>query len=77
MTTTTATVLRSLYRSICVSWHPQLKIGGAKFYCPHALAGGDQLIRIGEETLEFSSTVLSTLSRYLPAVMNNDTTVNI
>jgi len=35
---------------------------GAKFYCPHALADGNQRIRISEKTLEFSSTVLSTLS---------------
>ena len=38
---------------------------GAKFYCPHALAEGKQSTRIGEKTLEFSSTVLSTLSPYL------------
>jgi len=35
---------------------------GAKFYCPHALAEGNQHIRIQEKMLEFSSTVLSTLS---------------
>ena len=35
---------------------------GAKFYCPHALADGNQRIRIREKMLEFSSTVLSTLS---------------
>jgi len=35
---------------------------GAKFYCPHALADGNQRIRIREKTLEFSSKVLSTLS---------------
>jgi len=34
---------------------------GAKFYCPHALAGGNQHIRIMEKMLEVSSTVLSTL----------------
>jgi len=33
---------------------------GAKFYCPYALADSNQGIRI-RETLEFSSTVLSTL----------------
>jgi len=65
---------------------------GAKFYCPHALADGNQRIRInnnnpcllvadtrnnhnqlhnsltnllGEKTLVFSSTVLSTLSPLL------------
>jgi len=39
---------------------------GAKFYCPHALADGDQRIRIKEKTLEFSA-VLYTLSPYLAA----------
>ena len=38
---------------------------GATFYCLHALADGNQRIRIREKTLEFSSTVLSTLSPYL------------
>jgi len=33
---------------------------GAKFYCPHALADGNQLIRIREKMLEFFSTALST-----------------
>ena len=33
----------------------------AKFYCPHALADGNQHIQIREKTLEFS-VVLSTLS---------------
>ena len=37
----------------------------AKFYYPHALADGDHRIRIMEKMLEFSSTVLSTLSLYL------------
>ena len=37
---------------------------GAKFYYPHALADGNQRTRIREKTLEFSSTVLSTLSLY-------------
>jgi len=37
---------------------------GAKFYCPHALAEGNQRVRIREKTLEFSSTALSTLSWY-------------
>jgi len=35
---------------------------GAKYYCPHALADGNQRMQISEKTLEFSSTVLSTLS---------------
>jgi len=38
---------------------------GAKFYCLHALADGNQRIRITEKTLEFFSAVLSTLSPYL------------
>jgi len=37
---------------------------GAKSYCPHALADGSQRIQIREKTLEFSSTVLSSLSLY-------------
>jgi len=63
---TTTTVLRPLYRSTCVSWHLQLRMKGdfvgAKFYCSHALGDGNQRIRIRQKTLEFSSTVLSTLS---------------
>jgi len=35
---------------------------GAKFYCLHALADDNQRILIGQKTLEFSSTVLFTLS---------------
>ena len=35
-----------------------------QFYCLHALTDGNQEIRIREKTLEFSSTVLSTLSQY-------------
>ena len=45
----------------------QLRTGGfvgAKFYCLHALADGNQRIRIREKTLEFSSAVLSTRSHY-------------
>jgi len=38
---------------------------GAKFYCPHALADGNQRIRIREKTLEFSPTVSSTVSPYV------------
>jgi len=37
---------------------------GAKFYCPHALAGGNQRIRIRQKTREFSLTVLSARSPY-------------
>jgi len=61
-------VLRPLYRSTCVSQHLQLRTGGFcwwKVYCSHALADGNQRIQIGEKTLEFSSTVSSTLSPYL------------
>jgi len=36
----------------------------AKFYCPHALADGNQHVQIRENTLEFCSIVLSTLSPY-------------
>ena len=36
-----------------------------QFYCPHALADGNQRIQTREKTLEFSSPVLSTLSSYL------------
>ena len=35
------------------------------FFCSHAVADGNQRVRIREKTLEFSSTVLSTLSLYL------------
>ena len=38
---------------------------GAKFYCPHALADDNQRIQIRQKTLEFSWTVLSTMSLYL------------
>ena len=41
---------------------------GAKFYCPRALAGGNQCIRFKEKTLEFSSVVLSILSPYLKSL---------
>ena len=51
-TTTTTTVLRPLYRSTCVSRHFQLRTAGhfvgSKFYCPHALADGNQRIRFSE-----------------------------
>ena len=36
----------------------------AKFYCPYGLADGNLCIWIREKTLEFSSTLLSTLSPY-------------
>ena len=57
-----------LYRSICISWHLQLRTGGffvgLKLYCPHALGDGNQHIWIMKKMLEFS-TVLSMLSPYL------------
>jgi len=37
---------------------------GAKFYCQHALADGNQRIRIREKMLEFSSTALPASSPY-------------
>ena len=66
--TTTATILRPLYRSTCISWHLQLRTGGfcwCKVLCLHALGNGNQRIWIRDKTLEFFSTVLSTLSPYL------------
>ena len=57
----TTTVLQPLYRSTCVNLEDLV---GVKFYSPHALADSSQCIRIRERTLEFSSTVLSTLSPY-------------
>ena len=61
----TTTVLRPLYRLTCGSRRLQLRTGyevGAKIYCPHALADGNHHILVS--ALEFSSTVLSTLSSY-------------
>jgi len=49
---------------------------GAKFYCPHALADGNQRIRIRQKMLEFSSTVLSTLSLYFILFAVNSHTNN-
>jgi len=43
---------------------------GAKFYCQHALADGNQRFWIREKTLEFSSTELSTMSPYLGYTKN-------
>ena len=50
---------------------------GAKFYCPHALADGNQRIRTREKTLEFSSAVLSTLSRYVITTINSSSNNNL
>jgi len=58
-------VLRPLHRPTCVSRHLQLWTGGfcwaAKFYCPHALRGGNQRIRIRAKTLElaFSRSIVN------------------
>jgi len=66
LTTTTRTaVLWQLYRSTCVSSHLQLTTGGfcwCKVLLPDANADGNQRIQAREKTLEFSLTVLSTLS---------------
>jgi len=78
--TTTTTVLWPSYRSTCVSrMHLQLRTEedfvGAKFYCLHSLADGNQRIRIREKTLELSSTVQCYLhclhaTNYLPLTIN-------
>jgi len=53
----------SHYISQSAAWPAELEnFVGAKFYCLHALANGKQRIWIREKMLEFSSTVLSTLS---------------
>jgi len=54
---TTATVFRPSRRSIYASRYLQCteEVVGAKFYCPHALADGNQRICSREKTLEFSS----------------------
>jgi len=44
---------------------------GAKFKRLHALADGNQYIRIREKMLEFSSTLLSALSPYLEYKVHN------
>jgi len=41
-----------------------------KFYCQHALSDGNQCIWIREKMLEFSSTLLSTVS--IPVILTND-----
>ena len=66
-TTTTTAVLRQLYRSTCVSSHLQLTTGGfcwCKVLLPDANADGNQRIQAREKTMEFSLTVLFTLSPY-------------
>ena len=64
----TTAILQPLSRSTCISRHLQSRTRGflgAKFYCPHALADGNEHIQIRKKTLAFSSTVLSTLFLYL------------
>jgi len=69
---TATTVLRPLNKS--TSSGELEDFVGAKFYCPHALADGSQRILIMENTMEFYSTVLSTLSPYL--ITANNTMIN-
>jgi len=45
---TTTTVLRPLYRLAGTSSEELEDFVGAKFYCPHALADGNQRIRTGD-----------------------------
>jgi len=62
-----------LYSLACVSRHLQLRTGGfvgAKFHCPHALADGNQCIRIMEKT-----RVSTVLSLYL--IVNADNMLRI
>ena len=62
-------VLRPLYRSTCVSRHLQLRTGWfcwlQSFTVHMPLLMATSAIGLGEETLEFSSVVLSTLSPYV------------
>jgi len=72
--TTTIAILRPLYRTTCISWHPQLRTGGfcwSKVLLPHALDDGNKHIHIREKTLEFSSVVLPVLSPYHPDLYYN------
>jgi len=58
-TTTTTTVLWPLYRTTCISQHPQLWTGRfcwSKVLCRHALADDSWHIQIREKILEFSSS---------------------
>jgi len=70
MSTTTTTTTAAMQ----VNWSFFV---GAKFYCPHALADGNQRIRTREKTLEFSSAVLSTLSRYVITTINSSSNNNL
>jgi len=73
-TTTTTTIFTAKIQVNLFCQHLQLRTEddfvGAKYYCLHALADGNQRIWIREKRLEFSSTVLSTLSLY-PEVEEN------
>jgi len=71
---TTTAISRPLYRTTSINRQPQLEpedFTGAKFYCPHALDDGNQLICIRENMLEFSSVVFlicfSILSLWKPS----------
>ena len=60
-------IVRPLYRTTCVSWHPRLTTGGfcwnkgLMLACP---CWWQLLIQIREKTLQFSSTVLPASSPY-------------
>jgi len=74
----TTAVLRPLYRSTCVSRYLQLRTGGFRWcivLLPACPSDGNQCIRIREKTLEFSSTVLSTLSPYLKSCAKKSCTI--
>jgi len=61
------TVLQPLYRSVCISRHLQLRTGMLlvqSFTARMPLLKSKQRSQIRMKTLEFSSTVLSTLSLY-------------
>jgi len=51
-TITTATVLRRMHRSTCVSWYTNYRpqhFAEENFYCPNDLADGNQNIQIRKE----------------------------
>jgi len=58
------TILWSLYKSTCVSWHPHLRTG--VFLEPslllHALVNDNQHMQMREKILELLSTMLPSLS---------------
>ena len=66
-------------QTLSISQHLQLRMGRfcwCKFYCPHALADGNQCTQI-REMLSFSSTVLSTLSLYTVYLIHKHPVVNV